>query len=172
MSRTLNIYVYKIEYKRLTDKVADIIRGGKITGLGFGSICKLLFRLMLCPGQLKRMTEYAREYGLHADVLTIEEGKDSTYVKRGDSAMLTVSATIGKIDYGKILDAIKPAGGSRDSTTIDRIMQIIQPFIADTLETIPHSAMAELFMLLGREQVMKLAEEFGIRLSDLSVTSE
>jgi hypothetical protein len=51
------------------------------------------------------------------------------------------------------------------------IIKIVEPFIADTMKTIPPKAIAELFMLLGREQIMKLAKNFGVELSDISVTA-
>jgi len=39
------------------------------------------------------------------------------------------------------------------------------------MKTIPNSAIAELFMLLGQDKMMDLAEDYGIHLADLNLSA-
>jgi hypothetical protein len=87
--------------------------------------------------------------------------------KAGGYFMLELSVKVSDINYKKLMDKIGAGGGG--GFPMPEIAAILKPFINDTMKTIPPSAIAALFELLGRELVLKFADEYGVGLSDISV---
>ncbi|MCL2050142.1 MAG: hypothetical protein FWG91_00215 [Lachnospiraceae bacterium] len=121
----------------------------------------------------RKINKSAMNYGI---VLSTYLEKNEVYyekLKEGNkNCMLTLSASIEKIDYQKLINELKKTSASPNNKPILLdIINIIEPFLSATMKTIPNSAIAELFMLLGQDKMMDLAEDYGIHLADLNLSA-
>ncbi|MCL2677830.1 MAG: hypothetical protein FWE85_02120, partial [Clostridiales bacterium] len=112
----------------------------------------------------------AEEYGVFFTTLQIR-GVALIKTKAGGSDMLNISVSIEKIDWDKLANVMggaakKPQGGK---DTLQEVMRIAKPFIGKAMETIPPSAIAELFDLLLKDKVCELAGKHGVTVSGVSV---
>ena len=119
----------------------------------------------------KQITNFAIKYGMK---IRTHIEKNETYIqsfKEGNkNCMLTLSASIANVDYQKILKEIQKNTSSNGNNSImNDVINIIEPFAAETMKTIPPAAFAELFMLLGKDKIIEMAGKYGVELSDLSM---
>ena len=88
--------------------------------------------------------------------------------------MLNISVSIESSDYKTLLNTIEPNSqktgkSNNNGKVVGEVIRIVKPFIADTLSTIPPSAIAELFDLLARDKVVDLAKKYGVHLSAVDI---
>jgi hypothetical protein len=132
------------------------------------SLCRYLM-----PGSLWRMSNLALSYGITADIgfdwgdadLEKHFGGDCMY-------MYKITAQIDSVDTRKAVDSARKLSAKLDGKLVAEVIRIIEPFFAKTFDTIPPSAVAELFTLIGREKAIEIAEGFGVKLSDLTISSD
>ena len=172
--KLLYIIIRRIDYGVLIARIADkkTIPKSQLVMLGI----ELLNRLNLKSGYAKNLSDFAQMYGIYLDAY-IKKNKNDVVRVSGGSKMLKIVASISNIDYAKAVKAIKdmpvPADKSPEQVAlVAKVISIVEPFIVDTLNTIPPSAIAELFTLLGREKVIELAKNIGVDLADLSITAD
>jgi hypothetical protein len=90
--------------------------------------------------------------------------------------MLNININIEKIDYLQVFKTVQnltskqPQEGENDLFL--KILEIVAPFADKALAMIPQSAIAQLFNLLGKDKVLKLAKDFGVYVTDIEVTSQ
>ena len=120
----------------------------------------------------KQANKFAFAYGLTIRTY-IEKNKDynDQLAERNGKNMLILTASVKKIDYQKIINEITKSTPPKDNSLVSDILKIIEPFAAETMKTIPDSAIAELFMLLGRDKLIEMAQGYGVEISDLSLTA-
>ena len=121
----------------------------------------------------KALTDLAKDYGVHLSFLTADS-QPVKMMNKGERYMLNISVSIKNIDYKTLLNAIEPnsqkTGKSNNKgNVVGEVIRIVKPFIADTLSTIPPSAIAELFDLLARDKAVDLAKKYGVQLSDIDI---
>ncbi|MCL1808442.1 MAG: hypothetical protein FWG42_01585 [Clostridiales bacterium] len=120
------------------------------------------------------VTNLLKEYGVSLSPLII--GNDTLISEeKGGSSMLSISASIESIDYGKLARAVsrpKKTNAASESDKLIKAVKILEPFIDSTMATVPASAIAELFVLLAKERVVELAEEYGVAIADVDVKHE
>jgi hypothetical protein len=167
--------LYHIDYKKLLSQIQEqkeMSVGAPLWLIEFlgkllTSHVGFLLNIVIPRGKI---AGFAEEYGVTFTKLII---KDVTLIKTktGGSNMLNISASIDKVEWGKLLSVLggpakKPKVGD---DTLQKVIKIVEPFIANTMDTIPNEAIAELFNLLARDKVMALARNYGVRLSGVSV---
>ncbi|MCL1982599.1 MAG: hypothetical protein FWG53_05900, partial [Clostridiales bacterium] len=117
------------------------------------------------------ITNLLTEYGVSLSVLKIG-GDTLIHERTGGSNMLKITASIESIDYGKLARAISRPRKTNAAESGDKLMKaanILEPFIDNTMATMPASALAELFALFAKEKVVEMADWYGIKLADVSM---
>lgn len=169
--RQLDIIVYNIDCNTLVRRLAE----GKKAQIRISLIMELLWRLYspIGYGKVKQLAEFSKHYGVTLDTY-LSKNRTKSINLSGVNYMLKITASINAIDIQKAISEFnkKTANNASDSLLINATLRIIQPFIGKTFATIPPSAIAELFMLFGRDKITELAGSYGIKLTDLSVTAD
>jgi len=181
-----------IDYEKLFSGIYESYQTTKITHKkqnffssvvsGISNGLKELFRTVVINSwSLKKIIEnpsllklqavnQSKKYGASFTVLKI--GDDTLINERtGGKNMLNISASID-IDYDKLSKRISESKNKKDSNLNKRVyetVRIVKPFISKTMSTIPPSAIAELFDLLAKEKIIKLAGSAGVTISSISV---
>ena len=130
-------------------------------------------RIIKHPSFLRRIIlRFTEEYGVILSGLRVG---DNAFAQNKESEYKILNATIliDSIDYTKLADAIseslKSTGRESNNHTLTEAIRIIKPFIAETMATVPPSAIVELFELFAREKVIKVAQNCGISISNISL---
>ncbi|MCL2717603.1 MAG: hypothetical protein FWE14_02325 [Lachnospiraceae bacterium] len=178
----LTIIIHKIDYKIFLTKFKSSINQNPASSrTGFRDTFLSIIQPLLPT--LESLTLTRNIIAMQANKIAMDYGlaintyleKTDTYFKKikegNTNCMLTLSITIEKIDYQKIINEIKKSASSQnDNAILSDVLNIVEPFAAETLNTIPPAAIADLFMLLGKDKIIDLAKKYGVKLSDLSVT--
>ncbi|MCL2425427.1 MAG: hypothetical protein FWD05_03715 [Oscillospiraceae bacterium] len=131
-------------------------------------------KMIHSPSILKRLVfSVAEEYGIAISKLTV----DSKVFFKPDtkhSDFIKVSILVDNIDYVTVSKFITETLDSTNevshNTTLTEVLRIIKPFIGETMATIPPSAISELFDLLAKEKIVELARNYGIAVSNITLT--
>jgi len=137
--------------------------------LRFAKSAFILKRVVSHPLLMKKqIVKLADYYGVTFSVLMI--GDDVLIQNRlGGRSMLNISVSVDSIDYGKIVDIIGESAKGGTNSVLPEVARILKPFIGETMATVPPSAIAELFDLLGKDKVVGLLGNYGIAVSEVSV---
>ena len=177
----LNIKLYKIDYDVMLSKIQDSDQSPKSEMAGcLSGLIKITGKAGLLTNHRvlklfrttikKSVTNLAEGYGVYLAELEIE-GVTIIHENRGGGNMLNISVSLESIDWDKLMAAlVKPAKKTKSNdNTLQEIVRIIKPFIGRTMGTVPPSAIAELFGLLAEDKVIKLAKNYGLGISVVSV---
>lgn len=123
------------------------------------------------PSILKhQIKKLAGEYGVSLSALEIG---DNVIEDNGadDRGKYKISITINHINYDKLAGAIGKAKGKIDEAASEasEAAKIIKPFISTTMATVPPQAVVELFEVLGRDRLIKLAGDYGVTVESVAV---
>ena len=168
--------IYSIDYEKLLSRIQEKRELKKIIKVfvtkPFG-----LKTIMRSIGLINPIIKKeAKKYGLAFSVLRIVDN-NQVYKNEGEggNSILNIFASITDIDYQKMAEAISASTSkkkTKDSNdTVSEVIRIVKPFINDTMSTIPTSAISELFDVLIRNKITKLAGDYGVSLLDISVNS-
>jgi len=90
--------------------------------------------------------------------------------------MLNINVNIEKIDYLQVFKAVQNLTSKEtregENDLFSKILGIVAPFADKALAMMPPSAIAQLFNLLGKDRVLKLAKDFGVYVTDIKVTPQ
>jgi len=176
-----NMYLYAeirhIDFDKLLSHIQDAEKPKTVLSGIASEIWKvalnpfIIKRLLKHPFVMKRIIlGFAEEYGVTFYGLKVGYG---VFAHNGESenCILNAMVLIDNINYSKLADVIsdmlKSAGTKNNNHTVTEVLRIIKPFISETMETVPLSAIVELFELLAREKVIVLAQNCGITISDI-----
>ena len=178
----LSVFLDEIDYSCLLRKIKSSVRKNEAPSQNSFRNTLLKFIEPLLPAvtsisfarniAAKQANKFAFTYGFKLRTY-VEKSKEynDQLVERNVKNMLTLTAAVKKIDYQKIINEITKSTPPKDNSLVSDILKIIEPFAAETMKTIPDSAIAELFMLLGRDKLIEMAQGYGVEISDLSLTA-
>jgi len=170
----LNAKLHSIDYSKLLNKVQKqdekglphwLIRllgellTGPISGLAKSLIPK------------KKVEEFAREYGLLFTKLEIN-GIALIKNKSEDDYILSIFINVENVDwktFASFLSGKSKKYKEQNNTTTSAAIEIIKPFINNTMATVPLSVIIELFDLIGQDKIIKLAEGCGVTVSSIKI---
>ena len=125
------------------------------------------------PGRLKSIiTDLADNYGASLGSVSID---NDIIINNGpgDKNTWNISITIEKVDYDKLADIIvesmtNPKPPDTNSTFL-QIVKILQPFINETMATVPPDAITELLNITTKERVVEFAKHCGLEVAEMFV---
>jgi hypothetical protein len=109
----------------------------------------------------------ANDIGIDFAALKID-GRVLLHTKKGEPNMFNFSTSVD-IDYSKLVAALSELQTKGKGLPLDKILEIVKPFIGETMKTIPPSAIAELFELVAKDIVVEKATDFGVKISAISL---
>jgi hypothetical protein len=128
---------------------------------------------LCCDGvNMENASNILRNYGVGSEIFISKSKTDL----RQDSKMFYISIAIEEIKYSKLAERLfgkltsNQAKGGKNNL-FQQIFNIVEPFADRTLRTIPPSAIAQLFDLLGKNAVLKFAKEFGVNVTDMQISA-
>jgi hypothetical protein len=109
-------------------------------------------------------------YGIVLGTLEIG-GSPYSFTDWEEDDMYKITASLD-VDYSKLAAALSksmknPQGNQ--NRKLKEALAIVEPFISETMETVPPSAMAALFNLFALEKISELAEAFGVTVELMSI---
>jgi len=130
-------------------------------------------RIIKHPSILRRIIlRFTEEYGVFLSELRVGDNA-FTQSKESESNILNATVLIDSINYtklaGVISDSLKSTGTESNNHTLTEAIRIIKPFIAETMGTVPPSAIVELFELFARDKVIELVQNCGIVISSIKL---
>jgi len=135
-----------------------------------GELLTSRFSFILKPfGQFAndKIADFAEGYGIFFTKLEIR-GIALIKTETAGGDMLTISASIVKVDLNKLTGALgKPVKKTKAAGVLREAAGIVRPFINKTMDAVPPSAIVELFNLFVRDKAIALAEEYGVSISDV-----
>lgn len=178
--RHISIFINEIDYGILLGRIKMAV-GNKSSVKNQGRNGRLLKILRPFVGIINvlpnifienQIMKQAAKFGIYTTVyIENNKAKIKALNERKIITMLNLSASIEKIDYQKLINTIQGSSASKGgSLVVPDVIKIIEPFLAETMKTIPDAAIAELFMLLGRDKIVEMAQDYGVKISHLSMT--
>ena len=130
-------------------------------------------RIIKHPSLLRRIIlRFTEEYGVILSELGVGDNVFAQN-KESEHKILNVTVLIDSINYSKLADVIneslKSTGRENNNHTLTEAIRIIKPFIAETMASVPPSAIVDLFELLARDKVIELAQNCGITISSIQL---
>jgi len=119
--------------------------------------------------------EFLEAYGVSFSKLELK-GISLIDKTPSEQNMLNISVSIDSVDWDVLSDKLSDissignelaAGDSAEKTR--QLVEILKPFINDTMATIPPSAIVQLFDLLGKDKLVELAKSCGVVVSDVLI---
>jgi hypothetical protein len=121
---------------------------------------------------MENASDILRGYGVDSEIFISKSKIDL----RQDSKMFYISIAIEEIKYSKLaarwfekMRSNQAKDG--ENNLFQQILNIVEPFADKTLRTIPPSAIAQLFDLLGKNAVLTFAKEFGVNVADIQISA-
>ncbi|MDR2530393.1 MAG: hypothetical protein LBC65_02475 [Oscillospiraceae bacterium] len=156
--RYILIEVLGVDYSRLVSEVREA--RADVPAIIAGAI-----KLVTIGGDLSGFSKQLQNLGVFTKITASRVG-----IVGRTTNMLNINITIDGVDPIAAIRRVREHGGSGGGV-VPRVLEIVEPFAADTLRTIPPSAIAELFNLLAKERLIELAKEFGVSVSEIRVTA-
>jgi hypothetical protein len=135
-------------------------------------IPEFLKQLWVDDVNMENVSSILRGYGVESEIF-ISKSKTNL---RQDSKMFYISIAIEEIKYLKLAarwfekpTSNQAKGGGNN--LFRQILNIVEPFADKTLRTIPPSAIAQLFDLLGKNAVLTFAKEYGVNVTDIQISA-
>jgi hypothetical protein len=136
-------------------------------------IPELFKQLCFDDVNMENASSILRGYGVESEIFISKSKIDL----RQASKMFYISIAIEEIKYSKFaaklfekLTSHQAKGG--EDNLFRQIFKIVEPFADKTLRTIPPSAIAQLFDLLGKNAILALAKEFGVNMTDIQISAD
>jgi len=132
-------------------------------------------RIIKHPPLLRRiLLRFTEEYGFTLSELRVGDNAFAQNKKSG-SKILNATVFIDNINYTKLTDVISESLKSTETEstnhTLTEVIRIIKPFIAETMATVPPSAIVELLELFARDKAIELAQNCGITISSIQLSA-
>ena len=126
---------------------------------------------LIAPLAKGRIIDFSGSCGVYFSELIIRD-VNIIKTKREGRNMLDISVSVASVEWDKLADTLigRTKSGGNGNTTLQDLVRIVKPFIAETMATIPPAAIVELFGLFAKEKAIELAGRHGIVVSDISVT--
>ncbi|MCL2254386.1 MAG: hypothetical protein FWC09_08065 [Lachnospiraceae bacterium] len=170
----VTIYICDIDYNKLPTEIKPKINHKPKHSKLLDFLLPLSPALEKIPNVLlaNQIVKFAAKYGISLMVyIENKKPKNENINERLTNIMYNLSVSVDRIDYQKLIESIRKDSSSKNGSSVFfEILKIITPFAADTMKTIPPKAVADLFMLLGRDKIIEMAKDYGVVLSGLSVT--